>query len=321
METPQPSHEPAKTAAKTMLLKDVLQKTTLFFRDKGVEPARLETELLLAHGLGWNRVKLYLNYEYELSEEELTKCRELVRRRSFGEPVAYILGAKDFYKHTFKVTSDVLIPRPETESIVEEAVAWSLKQDYSLIRVVDIGSGSGCIGLSILAEVSTAHLVSIDLSEKALAITLENAEALGVADRTKVIAQDAAAVAYKQVAAKFTELDSENEFDGADVVVANPPYISKTDPEVQESVKKYEPHMALFSDDEGFAHIKAWALTAAKVARAGAFVMFEIGHEQGAKAKKIFEETGFFEGVEIVRDLAGLERFVRCTARGEKSNG
>jgi release factor glutamine methyltransferase len=296
----------------TMILKDVLQKTTLFFRDKGFEPARLETELLLAHGLGWDRVKLYLNYDYLLTEEELTRCRELVRRRASGEPVAYILGYKDFYKHTFKVSPDVLIPRPETESIVEEAVTWSRKQSQvqASVRVVDLGAGSGCIGISILAELPIANLIAVDISEKALAITSENADGAGVGDRTRTLVLDAGVLTLDAL-----------ENSAVDIIVANPPYISQDDPEIQESVKKFEPHLALFSGDRGFAHIKAWAISAARIARPGAFVMFEIGHDQGAQAKQIFEEPNSFFDVTIVRDLAGHERFVRCFARGEIANG
>src|SRR4051812_24272971 len=102
-----------------MLVKDVLQKTTLFFKGKGIASARLDTELLIAQTLGWDRVKIYLNYEYPMTEEELNCCRELVRRRASGEPIAYILGSKDFYKSNFLVGPGVLIPRPETELIIE----------------------------------------------------------------------------------------------------------------------------------------------------------------------------------------------------------
>lgn len=305
MEIETPRAPQAPKSAKPMLVKDVLQKTTLFFREKGIEPARLDTELLLAHGLGWERMKLYLNYEYPMTPEELSKCRELVRRRSLGEATAYILGYKDFYKHTFKVTSDVLIPRPETESLVEEAIEWGKKQNAETLSVVDLGTGSGCVGISVIAELPNAELVSADLSPKALAVARENAEGAGVSERARFVEQDAATF----------------EFSGADMVLANPPYIAENDPEVQDNVKKFEPHMALFSAEDGFAHIRAWAKTAARIARPGAFVMFEIGHEQGAKAKSIFEETESFDDVKIVKDLAGLERFVRCYARGEKTNG
>ncbi|MEK7356278.1 MAG: peptide chain release factor N(5)-glutamine methyltransferase, partial [Bdellovibrionota bacterium] len=286
-----------------MQVKDVIQKTTQFFRDKGFESPRLDTELLLASALRWERMKLYLNYEYPLSDEELASCRELVRRRGSGEPVAYILGEKGFYSHSFKVTKDVLIPRPETETLVESAIEW-MKVNASSARIVDLGTGSGCIGLSLLAALPESSLLAVDISEAALGIARENAELLGVSTRAKFHAGDASDLSMAVVEAQLGAL--------ADVVVANPPYIAPNDPDVQENVRKFEPATALFSGADGLEHIRKWSFVAGVVARAGAFTMFEIGHDQGRVAKEIFESTGFFENVEIVRDLAGHERFVRA---------
>lgn len=286
-----------------MMVKDVIQKTTQFFREKGFDSPRLDTELLIASALHWERMKLYLNYEYPLSEEELTTCRDFVRRRASGEPVAYILGEKGFFSHTFKVTSDVLIPRPETETLVEIAIDWA-KANAAAPRIVDLGTGSGCIGLSLLAALPEAQLLAVELSAGALAIAKENAETLQVSGRAHWHAGDAGAVTRDLVEHELGTL--------ADVIVANPPYIAVNDPEVQESVKKFEPASALFSGDDGLGHIRSWAKAAGPIARAGAFVMFEIGFDQGRTAKEIFEQTNFFERIEVVRDLAGHERFVRA---------
>ncbi len=291
-----------------MQIKEILQKTTDFFRNKGFDSPRLETELLISSALQWERMRLYLNHEYPLTEEELNACREFVKRRAAGEPVAYIVGHKGFFKHSFKVTPAVLIPRPETESLVEEATAWARK-NCSSPRVVDLGTGSGCVGLSVLAELPQAKLLAVDLSDAALAVAQSNAEMIGVNDRATYLSKDAATLDGSEVKIILGDL--------ADIVLANPPYISEDDPEIQDSVKKFEPAMALFSEANGFAHIRAWSQTAVRIARPGAFIMFEIGHEQGAQAKEIFEANTQYENVQIIKDLAGLERFVRATRKQE----
>jgi len=288
-----------------MQVKDILQKTTDFFRNKGFESPRLETELLISSALHWERMKLYLNHEYPLTEAEISACREFVRRRATGEPVAYIIGHKGFYKHSFKVTPAVLIPRPETETLADEAIAWGKKNGAT--RVVDLGTGSGCVGISVLAELPEARLFACDISEDALRVAEENARDIGVLDRATYLAKDAAVIQASDLKMTIGDL--------ADIVLANPPYIAEDDPEVQDSVRKFEPHQALFSEEHGFADIKSWCATASRIGRPGAFVMFEIGHEQGARAAKIFEENGSFENIKIEKDLAGLERYIRASIR------
>ena len=283
-------------------LKDILQKTTQFLRDKGSPSARLDTELLISTALKWDRIKLYLNYEYPLSEEELTACRDFVRRRASGEPVAYILGYKDFYNHAFKVNRGVLIPRPETESLVETAIDFAGKSSVS--RVVDLGTGSGCIGLSVLKELADAQLLAVDLSPLAIEVASENAATLELSDRSHFLTMDAAVVESAHVTETLGDL--------ADVILANPPYIGRNDPAVEKNVKMFEPQEALFSEEEGLAHIRQWASAASRIGREGALVMFEMGHEQGLLAKQIFLDIGRFQDVKIVKDLSGRDRFIKA---------
>lgn len=311
----------------TVQIKDVLQKTTLFFKDKGFTSARLDTELLIADALKWERVKLYLNYEYPLSPEELANCREAVRRRATGEPVAYILGRKDFYNHSFVVNSAVLIPRPETEQIVEDSASWlRANADIHNVRLLDLGTGSGCIGLSLLAELAAistkaavdantdvpinpvplqSRLLGVDISESAVEVAKLNAANLNLSESAKFLCRDVQLLRADEVL---------NVLGGrADVVVANPPYISPTDPAVENDVRRFEPALALFSDADGLSHIRLWAKQAGDLLRPGGFVMFEIGHEQGAAALEIFSILGFYEDVRIVKDLSGRDRFIRAT--------
>ncbi len=291
-----------------MQVKEILQKTTDFFRNKGFESPRLETELLISSALHWERMKLYLNHEQPLTEAEVSACREFVRRRAAGEPVAYIVGSKGFYKHSFKVTPAVLIPRPETETLVDDAITWAKKHSPEA-RIVDLGTGSGCIGISLLAELPQTQLLAIDISDAALEVAQMNATEIGVIDRATYLVKDAATLQPSDLKMTIGDL--------ADIILANPPYIAEDDPDVQDSVKKFEPAQALFSDDHGFADIKAWCATAARISKPGAFIMFEIGHEQGAKALQIFESNGGFENVTMGKDLAGLERFIRATRKQE----
>lgn len=291
-----------------MQVKDVLTKTTLFFREKGFETARLDSELLIAAALKWERMKLYLNYEYPLSEPELSLCRELVRRRGGGEPVAYILGKKDFFNHTFSVGPGVLIPRPETERIVEDTVAWLRVQlqdpEQEPARIVDFGTGSGCIGLSVLAELLGSKLLGVDLSKDALKIAKTNAEQLSLVERATFIESDVQSLVTQEIYRLLAG--------AADAVVANPPYIAETDPQIDENVRRFEPASALFSGDSGLQHIRQWSLKAAELLRPGGFAMFEIGFQQGNAARELFEGLRKFEEVQIVKDLAGLERYVRA---------
>jgi release factor glutamine methyltransferase len=134
-----------------MKLKEVLDKTTAFFKDKKLDTPRLDAELLLSHGLKLDRIQLYMKFDQPLSDEELATCRELVRRRSQGEPVAYIQGSKEFYGFSFEVNSHVLIPRPETEHIIDEALKWATDKDREL-KILDLGTGSGCVGLTLLKK-------------------------------------------------------------------------------------------------------------------------------------------------------------------------
>jgi release factor glutamine methyltransferase len=280
-----------------MKLKEVLDRTVQFFKDKNIDTPRLDTEILLTEALGYkNRVDLYLKFDQPLSETELNRSRDFVRRRALGEPVAYIIGKKDFYGYTFLVSPAVLIPRPETEILVEEALLWLMNSGIENPRVLDLGCGSGCIGFSILKKVPNASLVSVDKSAEALEIAKMNAEQLQVAERVEFICKDA------------TEL----EFPGGsfDLILANPPYIASDDPQVQLEVKKFEPPMALFSGDNGLYALKSWSANSLKWMKSKSMMGFEMGWNQGAALNETFIGYSAFESVKIIKDLAGLDRHI-----------
>lgn len=292
-----------------MKLKEILDKTTAFFRDKKIDTPRLDAELLLAHGLKLERIQLYLRFDQPMKEDELAICRELVRRRASGEPVAYILGYRDFFGHRFEVNPSVLIPRPETEHVIEAVLEWAPDKGQSL-GFIDLGAGSGCIGLSLLLEYPQAHLVSVDLSEKALETAKRNAEALGLQDRVRFVHADAANV--QEVMSVYKDFTGQQL---VDVLVSNPPYIAPNDPLVEENVKRFEPNSALFAEDEGLALLKAWSALYAPYLKGPGLMLMEMGMTQGPAMKQAFEALKIFNEISVIKDLSGHDRVIR----GEKN--
>lgn len=300
-----------------MKINEVLTRTTEHFKKKGLETARLDAEVLLANALKWQRIELYSKFDYPLSEEELTVCREAVRRRSEGEPVAYIVGQRGFYKHDFIVTPDVLIPRPETECLVERVLevygqrapvagdaeadaaesstADSSSADFLELRFADFGTGSGCIGLSLLAELPGAKLVAVDLSVGALSVAKQNAEAIGVADRIEWV-ESSVADLNEEVAGQF------------DFIVANPPYVIRGDGRLSTETEKFEPSTALFSEKNGLEDIEQWSLKAKSFLKVEGRFYCEFGEGQADKIEPILQEQGWSE-IKFHKDLSGITRF------------
>src|SRR6185312_1986894 len=229
-----------------MIVKDVLDKTVQFFKDKKIETARLDAELLLCSALGYkNRVDIYLKFEEPIKEPELIKCRDFVRRRSQGEPVAYIVGEKYFYGLGFKVSPAVLIPRPESELLIEQAQKWIEKNKLTLMRILDLGTGSGCLGLTLAKKNPEAQVTLIDASAEAIEIAKTNAEQLSVGDRVQLI---------------YSKVEDLQDFSQPfDLIIANPPYIAPNDSQVEENVHKFEPHLALYSEDHGLHALQTWS--------------------------------------------------------------
>lgn len=292
-----------------MTLKEVVERTTHFFKEKKFDSPRLESELLISYGLQVPRIQIYLKFDQPLKEEELDYLRTLVRRRSSGEPLAYITGEKAFFKQTFFVDKNVLIPRPETEQIVEEVLKWSQKKEGPL-HILDLGTGSGCLGLSLLKEIKDAHLCAVDISESAIGVAKKNASRLEVQDRVDFIVEDAlnSQKVIEQAKSVFER--------GFDIIISNPPYISSSDPEVEQGVREFEPALALFSENEGLHHAKSWLKQYSPFCKKQALVMFEMGYTQGVQLKASFEELNIFDSVEIHKDIFEKDRFIKGVIHG-----
>ncbi len=279
-----------------MTIKDIIEKTTQHFKQKGFATARLDAETLFGFALNMKRVELYLHFEKPLAETELEKCREVVRRRTAGEPVAYIIGARDFYKSTFAVGPGVLIPRPETELLVEAVVDW-IKKNHpeGNIKILDLGAGSGCISLSLAKEFPSSQVIAVEKSEKAAHYFNINKDRLEVLNANLLV----------------SEVDKVNLAPNSfDVIVANPPYISENDPQTEAFVKKFEPHIALFSSENGMSHIRQWISSGAKSLKSKSAIGFEIGLQQASSALALFSNQNIFSKQYSLKDYSGHDRFV-----------
>lgn len=321
-----------------MKLKEAFEKSIQFLKDKGSSSARLDAEFIFGHILNFKRIEIYLHYERPLTEVESQSLRELIVRRSKGEPIAYIVGEKAFYKSNFFVGPGVLTPRPETETLVELTSEWLAQQSFvDTICGVDLGSGTGCIALSVELELKkiTDHyqLFAVEKSKEAF-FYLEKNRAQHQS-KVMIINQDVKDFVSDLMQAENTQksslvdggsqnskdqnTDKENKLQfnrKFNFVVSNPPYIDWKDEDVEPAVKKYEPSSALFAEDNGLQYLKQWSGYFSSRLASNAIMIFEIGHEQGPRAKEIFESLNCFVNVEVVKDLSGRDRFVKGVKHG-----
>lgn len=274
-------------------LVEVLQKTERFLRDKGVDTPRLEAELLLCHVLALTRVALYLAYDRPLTPEELDRLRPLVARRGKREPLAWILGSRGFHALDLKVVPGVLVPRPDTETLVEAALEL-IPPDADPVYVADVGAGTGAIGLAIAKARPGARIFAIDRSKVALECTRANRDALGLADRVAVLEGDLLAPipANRPI----------------DWVVSNPPYIPRADIDgLMPEVAKWEPREALDGGPDGLDVLRRLIPDAAKRVRRG--VLVEIGFGQAARVVELFRAAGLTD-LRTWNDLGGIARVI-----------
>lgn len=272
----------------------VLRWTTEFFQKKGVRSPRLDAEVLLAYLLGTDRVGLYLDHDKPLKEEELAAFREMIQRRIAGEPVAYITGEKEFWSLSFKVTPACLIPRPETEVLVEEAIRAAADAPHPL-RILDIGTGCGAVAIALAKELEKSEVWATDRSPYALEVAKENVERHGVGDRVRLVEADL----FPKDEGQFS------------LIVSNPPYIPteevlRLDPEVRD----YEPLEALDGGPDGLRYLRRIAEGAPLRLRPGGWLLLEVGKGQAEEVQRILVREGF-SPVETVRDYTGVKRVVK----------
>jgi len=276
----------------SLSIAEVILEASQILRKAGVPEPRREAGSLLAFVSGRDRTFLIAHSEHVLSESEVNDFRQVVERRATGEPQQYITGVQDFFNREFKVTPDVLIPRPETELLVEAAL--QIIDSAREVNVCDVGTGSGCIAVTLLCERLLASATALDISESALRIARLNAEAHNVNDRITFLVSDC-----------FDSVSSASRFD---LVVSNPPYVSAGALSgLQREVKDHEPLVALSPGDDGLVVIRRLLTEAPRFLRPGGQLMMEIGFDQSEKLRRMVEPN-VWQLVDILPDLQGIPR-------------
>ncbi len=277
----------------------ILQWTQQFFTRRGIENPRLDAELLLCAVLHKKRIDLYTHFDEPLEIQELEQYRQYVARRGTREPVAYILGSKGFLCHEFKVTKDTLIPRPETESLVERLVHMNGTKGKR--RILDLGCGSGAIIVSLLAALPEAQGTAVDISPAAVQVTAENGARLGISDRLTTL-----------VSNLYAQLPQEACFD---VIVSNPPYIPRKDLSGLQQEVQWEPKGALDGGEDGMDFYRRILNGVWRYLKPTGLLAFEIGVEEGDAVTALCHEAGF-PTVQVIKDYGDIPRMVFAVKEG-----
>ena len=278
----------------------LLTWTTDYLKQHGAASPRLDAEVLLAAARGCQRIALYTAYDEIADEDTRSVFRDYVRRRAAGEPVAYLVGHREFFSLSFQVTREVLVPRPETEHLVV-AVLDLLKirpADEKAARVADVGTGSGAIAVSVAKHATACHVTAVDLSPEALQVARGNADRHQVADRIEFVCSDL-----------LTAVPAAEPFD---VVASNPPYVSQSEwDRLPPDVRNYEPRSSLVGGATGSETIARLIPQAAEHLRPGGWLLLEISPMIEAAVRQLLDRDGRFQSVQTIKDLAGLPRVIK----------
>lgn len=274
-------------------IKKLIQWTAGYFRNHGVEEARLDAELLLGYVLGKPRIYLYTNYDQIMNKEELARYRELIRRRAAGYCTAVLIGEKEFMGIPFRVNEHVLVPRPDTEAWLEKVIQRF--RNLPDISMLDLGTGSGALAVSFLYYCKEARGVAVDISEKALETAKTNGERAGISDRVEFRRGDF--------------LDALREDERFDVILSNPPYIPSGDIDGLAEEVRREPRIALDGGPDGLKFYRALGEKAVRFLRPGGLIAAEVGIGQAETVRAFFENGGLTD-IEIIPDYGGVDRAV-----------
>jgi release factor glutamine methyltransferase len=273
----------------------LLEWTTGWLRGREADSPRLDAEVLLASVLGCQRIELYTRFDEVVADEPRAAFRELVKRRGHGEPVAYLTGTKEFFSLSFRVTRDVLVPRPETESLVVRSL--DLCRGLAGARIVDVGTGSGAIAVVLARHLPGASITAIDISPQAVAVARENVEAHGVADRVRVLEGDL-----------LSGLPEEETFD---LIVSNPPYIREDEfAGLPRDVRDFEPRGALVAGPRGVEPLERLAGMAADRLVTGGWLLVEIGPQRASE--EVLAAAPHLQAASTLPDDAGIPRIVQA---------
>ncbi len=278
-------------------IQKLLTWVTDYLTQKSVDAPRLSAELLLSHVLGLKRIELYTQYNRIVAQEQLTQLRGLVKRAGEHEPVAYLVGRTEFYSIEFEVTPDCLIPRPETELLVQRSIEF-LRKRTGPQYICDLCTGCGVIAVAIAKNVPEAKVLATDLSEPALAVAAKNVEKYQLQDRIELRPGDLFEPLVPQI-------------DQFDLIACNPPYVSAAEYEaLDRNVKDYEPRLALYAGPDGLDLYRRIAAKVGPFLKPDGLLLLEIGYTQGPAVRALLEETALFTQIRIDKDLQGHERVV-----------
>ena len=279
-----------------MQLKELYSLGKNNLSQKAIETPGLEAYILLCESeIIHDMSELYSHPEMEVDNTSYKKFLKLLNQRIEKEPIAYILGKKEFYSRTFKVDSNVLIPRPETELLVEETLR--LAEQLINPKILDLGTGSGCIAVTLAELCENARIVASDISEKALNIARENTANYNLCDMITFASGDLLGIFKNQ---------------SFDIIASNPPYISEPEmSELDSDVRDYEPNLALTAGEDGLKYIKKIILESKRVLKNGGWCVLEIGHNQAVKVMDLMKKSGYCE-ISAVKDLNGIDRVIKA---------
>jgi release factor glutamine methyltransferase len=292
----------------TWTILKLLKWTTAHFTSHHIEHPRAAAEILLAHALGVGRVDLYIQYDRPVEAHELETFKKFIQRRVQREPVAYIVGNKEFWSMDLKVTTDVLIPRPETETLVEAAITVVPPgPDAAPVKIMDLGTGSGAIVLAMASERPAQSFFAVDRSEKAIAVAQDNARMHGL-DKALTFLQGNWFDPVHDLGRYF------------DVIVSNPPYISSHEFDVlPPEITQYEPRDALDGGPDGLEAIRHIIKQAPEHMVPGGWLIFEIGHDQWAAVQELITYSGTYSDWAVIKDYGGYDRVVMTRATAKKT--
>ncbi len=287
---------------KAWTIRALLNVTTEYLQEKAIESPRLTAEALLAHQLGVGRLSLYLDLDKPLKESEVSGYRSLIRRRVRREPLQYITGLQEFWSLDFQVDNRVLIPRPETELLVEQAL-WLTQAGAPADEILDLGTGCGLLAVCLAREIQNARIWATDVSSAALEVAVSNAERHGVIDRIEFLEGDLLGP-VKEKGAFF------------DMILSNPPYVAveeydTLDPEI----RLYEPRLALEGREGGIYYVKRIIQEAPDLLTPGGWLMLEMAPCQTQRALTMAEETGRYDDIDRIEDYSHRFRMIKARKR------
>ena len=276
---------------------EAIKKGDAILRESGIKSYKIDSEILMSRVIKKNRADIILNSKNELSQKDYNLYENLIIQRSKQKPIAYLTGKKEFWKYEFSVTKDVLIPRPDTEIIVEKTL--KLTKNKNKLKILEIGIGSGCILLSILKERKSFYGTGIDISKKTIEICKINCKNLGLSSRVKLLKTDIDNFRYGKY----------------DLIISNPPYIKKFDLKyLEKEVSFYEPKPALDGGLDGLSELKKVILNSSKLIKRNGKLVLEIAFDQAESVKSILKQNEFYIN-EIIKDLSKKNRCIISTRK------